>query len=787
MNTKKDNFLTVANLKEIFIDHFWLFFFSVFIAVSIAVGYIVITPPTYQRSASLLLKDDAKKSGNSLSPQGFEDMGLFKSNTNINNEISVMRTPLLMEEVVRRLKLDYNYSLRYKEVRWVDLYNGSPVNVELDSLLQSSYIRFCVDITSDSDFSLSEFTINGQESDYSIRGNFNDTLDTQYGKIRVVKTNAFLGSSINKHIYFTKSRIQSVGGSLRSRLTVGMRDEQTSIIDLSITDGVGQRAEDVLNTLISVYNENWIKDRNQITLSTSEFINERLKVIERELGGVDDDISTYKSRNLLPDVTAVANIQLAQSNVNSNRQLDLNNQLSMAQYIKQYMQDATTRDRLLPANTGIESGAIENQIGQYNSLLLQKNNLLSNSSESNPIVADMISNLNAMKEIIMISIDDLINSLSLQIDNVRRESRANDARIATNPTQAKYLLSVERQQKVKEELYLFLLQKREEMELSQAFTAYNTRLLVPAGGSNIPVAPRRMVILLFALAIGVFLPILYLLLREMWNTTVQDRDDLNGLTIPFLGSIPLLSKKTSRKKRKSEYEPLVVIEEKNRDMVNEAFRVIRTNIDFMAQGEKTNKVIQVISFMPGSGKSFITANLAISEAIKGAKVLVIDADLRKAAVSTYVGSPQAGLSNYLSGKGESQEDVIVKGTLHPNLDVIPAGAIPPNPSELLLTDRFGKLIAQMREKYDYIFLDCTPVEILPDAAIVAKHGDMSIFIVRAGLLDKRLLPELQQLYQNKRYNEMCLILNGVKYTQSRSYYRKYGNYGAYGYGQKNKI
>jgi len=782
MNTKKDNFLTVAHLKEIFIDHFWLFLVCVFIAVSVAVGYIIITPPTYQRSAALLLKDDAKKSGGSLAPQGFEDMGLFKANTNINNEISVMRTPLLMEEVVRRLKLDYNYSLRYKEVRWVDLYNATPVNVELDSLLQASYIRFCVDITSDSDYSLSEFTVNGQESDYSIRGNFNDTLETQYGKIRIVKTNAFFESSINKHIYFTKSRIQSVAASLQARLMVGMRDEQTSIIDLSITDGVGQRAEDVLNTLISVYNENWIKDRNQITLSTSEFINERLKVIERELGGVDDDISAYKSRNLLPDVTAVANIQLAQSNVNSNRQLALNNQLSMAQYIKQYMQDATTRDRLLPANTGIESGAIESQIGQYNKLLLQKNNLLSNSSESNPIVADMITNLNAMKEIIMISIDDLINSLSLQIDNVRRESRANDARIATNPTQAKYLLSVERQQKVKEELYLFLLQKREEMELSQAFTAYNTRILVPAGGSNTPVAPRRMVILLFALAIGVFLPILYLLLREMWNTTVQDRKDLDNLTIPFIGSIPLLSKKTSRKKRKNEYAPLVVIEEKNRDMVNEAFRVVRTNIDFMAHGE--NKVIQVISFMPGSGKSFITANLAISEAIKGTKVLIIDTDLRKAAISTFVGSPQKGLSDYLSGQEENVDDVMVKGELHPNLDVIPVGAIPPNPSELLLTDRFGKLIEQMREKYDYIFLDCTPVEILPDAAIVAKHGDMSIFIIRTGLLDKRLLPELEQLYQNKRYNEMCLVLNGVKYTQSRSYYRKYGNYGTYGNRQK---
>ena len=786
MTKKNDNYLTIANLKEVFFNNIWLFLISVFIALALALGYIIITPPTYQRSASILLKDDARKSGGSLAPQGFEDMGLFKSNTNINNEISTMYTPMLMQEVVKRLKLDYNYSLKYKKVRWVDLYNASPVRVELDSTLLSSYLSFCIDIDSEQEFSLSEFVVNGNESDYTIRGVFDDTLETQYGKMRIIKSNAFTPNSLHKQVYFAKNRIGAVAGSLLSQLSVGLRNEQTSIIDLSITDGVAQRAEDVLNTLISVYNENWIKDRNQITLSTSEFINERLKVIERELGGVDDDISAYKSRNLLPDVSAVANIQLAQSTTNANRQLALNNQLSMAQYIKQYMQNATTGNRLLPANSGIENGAIENQIASYNDLLLQKNNLLSNSSESNPVVADMITRLNAMKEIIMISIDDLISSLTLQIDNARREARANDARIATNPTQAKYLLSVERQQKVKEELYLFLLQKREEMELSQAFTAYNTRILNPAGGSGVPVSPKRMIILLFALAIGLFLPILYLLLKEMWNTTVQDKKDLEDLTIPIAGSIPLLSKKTSEQKIKDKNAPLIVIEDKNRDMINEAFRVVRTNIDFMAQGEKKNKVLLFISYMPGSGKSFISANLAISEALKGAKVLIIDTDLRKGTLSGYVGSPQTGLANYLNGKVEHVEEVIVKGKLHPNLDVLPVGMLPPNPSELLLTDRFGKLVERMRDKYDYIYLDCTPVELLPDAAIVVKHCDMSVFIVRAGLMEKRSLPDLEQLYQNKRYKEMCLIINGVKYSQSRYYYRKYGYYGSYGYGQKKK-
>jgi capsular exopolysaccharide synthesis family protein len=779
MKRENENFLTVGDLKDIFTDNRLLFLVSVFIALAIAVGYIIITPPTFQRKASILIKDDAKgKSINSQASQGFDDLGLLKSNVNINNEINIMHTPLLMDEVVKRLKLDYNYSIRYKKVRWVDLYHGTPVKVELDSTLSNSNLSFCIEILSDDEISLSELEINGKQSEFTVLGKLNEELETEFGKIKIIPTGLFSPRSVKKQVYFSKRNIKAVSGSLLARLSVALRNENTSIIDLSITDGVGQRGEDVLNTLISVYNENWIKDRNLITLSTSQFINERLNVIERELGNVDNDISTYKSKNLLPDVAAVANIQLAQSSANVNKQLSLNNQLSMAQYIKQYMQDAITKDRLLPANTGIGNNAIETQIGKYNDLLLQKNNLLSNSSENNPIVADMITKLDAMKEIINLSIEDLIRSLTIQIGNAEREEKENDARIATNPTQAKYLLTVERQQKVKEELYLFLLQKREEIELSQAFTAYNTRILLPATGSNSPVEPKRRTILLFAFCIGLFLPIVYLLLKEALNTMVQDKKDLENLAIPFAGTIPLVSKKIAGKRKKGTDEPLIVIKDMNRDLVNDAFRVVRTNIDFMSNSaEKKSKVLLFVSFLPDSGKSFISVNLAISEAIKSSKVLIIDTDLRKASLSAYIGSPKIGLSNYLSGKIEDIESVIVKGQLHSNLDVIPVGTIPPNPSELLLTERFGALIARLKEKYDYIYLDCTPIEIVPDASIVVKHCDLSIFIIRAGLTEKRMLPELEQIYQNRRYKDMCIILNGVEYTRNKSYYRKYGYYG----------
>lgn len=779
MNKKKEEYLTITDLKEIIVNNFWLFLASVCITAFLGIGYIVVTPPTFKRSASILIKEDSKGKSINGSAQAFDEFGLLKTNTNINNEISILKAPFLMEEVVKRLKLDYNYSIRFKKVRWVDLYNGTPVKVELDSLLTNAYLTLNINILSEQEFSLSGFSINGHEmNDVSI-GRFNEFIETELGRIKIIPTTAFTANSPGKEIHFTKSSINGTAGSLSSRLTVGLRDSDSSVIDLSITDGVGQRAEDVLNMLISVYNENWIKDKNQVTLSTSEFINERLKVIEEELGGVDNDISDFKSKNLLPDVKAVTNIQLQESSSNSKTQLALNNQLSMAQYIKKYLQDATTGGRLLPANSGIENNAIESQIERYNELLLQKDNLLANSSETNPIVADMITKLNAMKEILLLSINDLIGSLTVQIDNARREARLYDAKIASNPTQEKYLLSVERQQKVKEELYLFLLQKREEIELSQAFIAYNTRILVPAGGSKAPISPKRMTILVFSLVVGLLLPTLYLILKEVLNTHIQGKKDLEDMTAPFAGSIPLVTKQ-AKKKNKSGNNSLVVITEKSRDLVNDAFRVVRTNIDFIANGENKKKVLMFISFLPGSGKSFMTANLGISEAIKGSKVLIIDSDLRKASLSADIDSPKVGLSDYLRGKVNHIDEIIVKDQLCPNLDIIPVGTIPPNPAELLLTSRFGDLIAQMRDQYDYIYLDCTPVEILPDPSIVIKHCDMSVFVIRAGLTDKRLLSDLKQLYDSKRFKDMCVVLNGVKYTKGGYYYRSYGYYGSHG-------
>lgn len=554
-------------------------------------------------------------------------------------------------------------------------------------------------------------------------------------------------------------------------------NENATIINLSIDDASVQKAEDILNTLIEVYNEKWIQDKNQIAVSTSRFIGERLGVIENELGHVDENISNYKSEHLLPDVQAASSLYMSQSAENKKEIQTLTNQLTTAQYIRREL-NSKDMNQPLPTNSGIANVNIESQIGEYNKMVLDRNRLIANSSEKNPLVKDLGNSMQSMKRTILQSVDNLIVSLNTQIRSIRQQEATTTQQLASNPSQAKYLLSVERQQKVKEELYLYLLQKREENELSQAFTAYNTRMITAPRGSALPTAPNKKNILLVALVLGLLVPAVIIFMQENMNTKVRGKKDLENLSVPCLGEIPLYL--SNKKKNNKSPEHVIVVEESNRNIINEAFRVLRSNVDFIKNKNTQQKVFVVTSFNPGSGKSFLSMNIAMSFAIKGKKVLVIDGDLRHGTVSAYVGSPKKGLSDYLGYEETSWNELLITDKKYPNLHTIPVGTIPPNPTELLEDKSLATLIQALRNEYDYIFIDCPPIDIVADAQIIEQYADRTFFVVRAGLLDCSLLSELENIYQEKRFKNLSIILNGTESTGGRYSYR-YG----YSYGYHN--
>lgn len=783
-----DDFIRIQDLWSMFVPKWYWFAISLFITLTIAVLYLLSTPPIYTRTAAILVKDNSKSSSSTSAMNDFSDLGIFKSNTNINNELLTLKSPTLMTEVVNRLGLNETFTIR-KGLKNVDLYKVSPVTITFCDKTEVP-LSFTIKFSSKEAFAISELEISGEDIGETLSAQMGDSIQTSAGIMIVSPTQEFTDAFIGTSIRYVRGSVRAAVDTYSNALVAELGNEDATIINLSINDTSIRKAEDILNTLIEVYNENWIRDKNQIAVSTSQFISDRLGVIESELGHVDENISSYKSEHLLPDVQAASSLYMAQSAENNKELSTLNNQLSTAQYIRREL-NTKQLDQTLPANSGIVSANIETQISEYNNLVLDRNRLIANSSEKNPLVKNMASSLQSMQRTIIQSVDNLIVSLNTQIRSLRRQEEATTNRLASNPNQAKYLLSVERQQKVKEELYLYLLQKREENELSQAFTAYNTRLITAPRGSMFPTAPRKMNILLVAFAVGLLVPAVGIFMKENMNTKVRGRKDLENLSIPFIGEIPQYSGTKKKwwefKHRKRQDMKIIVVNEGNRNIINEAFRVLRSNMDFMASKDNNQHVFVLTSFNSGSGKSFLAINIAISFAIKKKKILVIDGDLRHRTVSSYVDFPNKGLSDYLNNQIEDWKEIIVSYKGYTNLHILPIGTIPPNPTELLEDSKLSMLIEALRPEYDYIFIDCPPVDIVADAQIIEKWADRTIFVVRSGLLDRSMLSELENMYTGKRFKNLSMILNGTESTGGRYGYRYGYHYGyASYYGSKDK-
>ena len=759
------------------LSRWYWFVISVVLCIGAAAYYLYKAPKIYTRSATVLIKESAvRRTSNDLESM-LSAGGMTQQNSKLANEIIALQSPDLMRSVVERMGLDFDYFL-IGRVRKHVVY-GVSLPIRAKFLDPAPRVDMEVSPVSSENFKIQMVDPKTKE-EQSYAGAFGDTLSTMAGQLvisRVPESTA----SFSQTIFIRHYTYQAATVSYNSRLTASALNTKnfSDVLELSITDESPRRAEDVLDMVINVYNENWVDDRNKMAVSTSLFIDDRLQNIEKELGTVDTDISSYKSKYVIPDVSAVSSMYMAQSQ-EANRQIqDLDNQLYTARYIRTSMSTSSSMSDMLPSPAGLTNANISGQIGKYNDLVLKRNNIVANSSERNPLVQEMDSSLMAMRGTILTSIDDLINTLEAQKSSIQKAEQKATSRLADNPNQAKYLLSVERQQKVKEALYVFLLQKREENELSQAFTAYNTRVITKPHGSSNPTAPKTKQILLIAFMLGLLIPLGIIYLMIVTDTKVRSRKDVESLTAPFLGEVPLSGSK--KKKKDDNKESVILVKHNKRDAVNEAFRVCRTNLEFMTRGSAT-KVVIVTSFNPGSGKTFVSSNLGAAMSIKGAKVMLIDGDLRHASLSALVGSPKKGLANYLSGENLDVDSLILQPEGYDNLSVLPVGTIPPNPSELVGSEMFVKLVDKLKAEYDYVFIDCPPFNIVADTQIISDMADRTLFVVRAGVLDKSMLAELENIYQKGTLKNMSVLLNATDISSGKGYGYGYGYRYGYGYG-----
>jgi capsular exopolysaccharide synthesis family protein len=780
-NTPQQNQFSIKDFASLCLSKWPWFVASLLVAMTLAFLYLKKKQPIYTRTTEVMIKEDGK-SGSSLGSQlgSLGEMGMFNSSSNVNNELLAIKSPYVMLEVVNRLHLDVNYTIGRFRKRTLYGHN-LPAIVTLPKMGEYDYVKMKLGLKANGTFVLSDIEKNDTVYEGEYGSHLNATVKTPIGKIMVSPGLAWNMVTNDMNITVTRVSPLITRQNCVAKMNASIEDKKAAVILMSYQDVSTDRADDILNTVVQVYQEFWMKDKNQIANSTSRFIDERLDVIEKELGNVDSDISAYKSRNMIPDIEASTRMSMANANEAGAKLVDLNNQLYMVTYIKEYVQDNSKRKQPLPSGMVPQNPSLESQINSYNSLVLERNSLVSSSSEGNALVVDMDSQIAAVRQAISASLDNAIKQLKIQISGIQGRENQNNAQVASSPTQAKHLLSVERQQKVKEALYIFLLQKREENQLSQAFTAYNTRIITPPMGGLLPSSPNKRNIMMLAFMLGLLLPAAVLYLLEILNTKIRGKKDIEDLSVPFIGEVPLYGDK----KKRSEAETKILVQPKKRNMINEAFRVVRTNIEFMANSYENAKVFMVTSINVGSGKTFLTINMASSFAIKEKKTIVIDLDIRKASLSRYLRTGvKKGISSYLSGQETDWRKLIAHADECPELDVLPCGTIPPNPAELLSNGKLDKLIEELRAEYDVIFLDCAPVDVVADTTIVANLADITLFIIRTGLLDKELLPVIEEYYQSKKLKNMAVILNGTEVVKSKYGYHRRGYGYGYGYGSK---
>lgn len=789
-NETEEAGLSLTELFRAMRVHWIWFVISVIVCLGLGALYLMRATPMYTRSTEILLKDDSSQSLTT----DLSMLGINSVPSELLNEMFIMASPEIMEQAVIKLNLNEVYSYP-KFIRKAQYYNNSPVVVgAIDSLTNRTVgYSFRIKLNPDSTgFTLSKFKSAGKKVSGSVSGTFNEPVETPVGSFIICPTD-FYANPAKKigpqdEISYAYSPVKNCARLYCKKLQTAYDEERGNIVTLTIALPSPKQAVDVLNAIVEAYNLRWVADKNKIAMATSSFIDERLAAIEKELGDVESNITAYKSSHRMFDMEAMANIYLAQSTENQKALNELAQEIAIGKYIKQELA-ANDITRMLPSTASIAGTDIQQMIASYNTQVGERNAKLQSLPEESPLIRQKTEAINNARAAILASVDAALTALNKRYEAITNIDRKTQEQLASAPGQAEYLMSEERNRKVKEELYVYLLQRREEIELNQAFTVYNTRMVTEPYGDPTPSSPNTKMILLLAIVMGCIIPTLIIYVKEISNTKVRSRKDIEDLPMPFLGEVPMADVPQHRRFPLiggiRPYSPnperkILVTPKKSNDVINEAFRMIRTNIDFMGAMDHRKdlghgKTLMTVSLNAGSGKTFISLNTAAIFAVKGKKTCLVDMDLRKGTVSLNVGNPSKGLTDYLIGKTDNLDELIVRNVNDiDGFDILPEGMTPPNPTELLYSPRLEELVEKLRAEYDYVIFDCPPIEIVADARLLNPYIDMTVFVMRSGLFEKSDLKVLTQIYNTRRYNNLALILNA---TDSL-----HGVYGSYGYG-----
>lgn len=743
---------------------YWPFFIAatVFFLFS-AYLYLKYTTPLYQSSIKILIKDD-KNSGQLSEAAVFEDLGINAVSQNIENEIEILKSTHLMAQVVKNLGIQYRV-IKKGYVRDVDLYKDGPVEILTWAPNKQPFKTLRLLLSAKAGQNAYEAVCNN----IIYKGKFGSALKLPQGVLTLIRKNDFSSSSIND-IYLDLNNIESVAGRLVSKLSIGLTGKRSSIIQIKIEDEHSERSRDILTELIKVYDINQINDKNRILKNTIDFLDERLNIITQEVGNVDGNVERFKSANQITDLSSEGDAIMQEANAYSKSITDITIQEEILNGIQGTLQKNPKQFEFVPSNSGLTNLTLNNLLQTFNQLLLDREKVRANLGPGHPnngILEEQLSNLrgNIIENVGSIKRDLLTSKNALRSREMNLNSRLNSL-----PRQEKQLIEIQRQQSVKQNLYLYLMQKREETALKLAVAVGNSRVVEPAK-AGMKFKPKPNMIWVLALFSGILIPILIIGMLRFFSNTIKNEDDIkNNTSVPIIGILGFDKEKKS-----------MVVNDKTRSPISEMFRLIRANLQFVGEGVN-NKVILLTSSASGEGKSFVCLNLGLTLAIAGKKVLMMELDMRKPKFFNYLqlkDQNTQGITEYLVKDSLQWDSIITETGIHPRLFCTVCGPIPPNPSELILSTRFAELINKLRDEFDYILIDTPPVGMVSDALLLNKFADSSLFIVRYDKTFKSQLSIIDNIAAEQKLPRPYIVFNGVKFNK-RGYRYGYG-YG-YGYG-----
>jgi tyrosine-protein kinase Etk/Wzc len=760
---------------ERYLDYWQWFVLAVCLSISIAYIYLRYTTPQYRASTTILVKDE-KKGGMLSELSAFADMGIGGGlKSNVDNEIEVLKSRSLVESTVRKLNLRARIFVKGNVVD-EEIYSDAPIEVDVinkTGVFYKNKVEFSFSELTPNTFELAVEKTN--DTTKILLGNntqfrYDEKIATAYGTL-IFRKSKFHDTFSKDDIHSLKVSItpfDDVVTSFRANLEITSVSKTSSVVEISIKDPLVNRAEAFLDNLIQIYNADAAADKSFISENTSRFVAERLLLITQELDGVEKDVERFKTSNKLTDIETEAKLFIEGSSEYNKKRVEMEIQLNMVSSMLDFIKKSTNAD-LMPANI-ISGSDATGLMDSYNQLVLERNRILKSATAENPTVIKLEEQISSLKANIKQSLLRLQANLNIQKRDLRSQEGMLDSKIGDIPVQERQFRVIARQQKVKEELYLYLLQKREETAISMAATEPNARVVDVAKASKIPVSPKKNIIYLAALLLGLLVPFGIIYIIDLLDTKVKSSFDISSkVDIPFLGDIP------------KSITPNEIIDSTSRTGTAEALRIVKTNLDFMlgqvAEGEA--KTIFMTSTVPGEGKTFLSVNMAGTMALSKKKVLLVGMDFRNPKLNEYIELPNnSGLTDYLSSSKASISDYIFKSNNFDNLYVLPAGIIPPNPTELLMSKKVGELFAQFKKEYDYIIVDMAPVSLVSDTLMLAQYADATVYVVRAHFLDKRMLHIPKVLYKERKLNNMAVVLNDTLHNKSYGY-----GYG-YGYGIK---